>query len=155
MCRVFWPDEAATGVSTSGPGLEAQPTKTKGTRTATAQSTLRQRKLLHMATDSPTKLTHADTIALGVPWDVLLRHRSSRLGARAPLSTRWRRLRDASSSTFCFILHSKGPKLRTLPRTRRMRSFFAIGCRSRLAGNSTLAPPAARAPAERFPEVSG
>src|SRR3984885_8291745 len=114
MCRVFWPDEAAPGGGTPGPGPEAQPTKTKGTRTATAQSTLRQRKLLHMATDSPTKLTHADTIALGVPWDVLLRHRSSRVGASAPLRTRWRTWREASSSTFCFILTSKGPKLRTL-----------------------------------------
>src|SRR6267142_6552042 len=67
ICSVFSPDEAATGVSTSGPGLAAQPTKMKENRTAIALSSLRQRKLLHMETDSPTKPTRTDTIALGPP----------------------------------------------------------------------------------------
>src|SRR4029077_2997976 len=52
---------------TSGPGLAAHPTKMKENRTATAQSSLRQRKLLHMATDSTTKPTRTDTIALEAP----------------------------------------------------------------------------------------
>src|SRR4029077_10664404 len=69
ICSVFSPDEAATGVSTSGPGLAAQPTKMKENRTATALPSPRQRKLLHMGKDSPTKPARNDTIALGAPTD--------------------------------------------------------------------------------------